>query len=376
MKGHRILHCIPTMKGGGAERQLCYLSAGLTQIGWEVHVALHSGGENMVRLKESGATIHQLESRGNYDPFLLYKLLRLADQIGPDLIQTWLTQMDLLGGATALVRDMPWILSERSSALGYPSTAKNLLRCRVARRAAAIVCNSTAGKLYWDPDGESEVPLYVIPNAIPVDEIDRTPPASVVLPESRGPAKVILYAGRFDRPKNVMNLVRALERVADQMQAVALLCGDGPLKSEVVRYVADRKLSKHVIVKGYEPNIWGLMKRADVFVSVSLIEGQPNAVLEAMASGCPLIVSNIPEHRDFLDDDAAVFVNPNDPAAIANAIVAALSDHAGSKMRANAAWERSKQWSTGIMAQEYERVYMGILGTRRDRIRVRVWTSH
>jgi glycosyltransferase involved in cell wall biosynthesis len=50
------------------------------------------------------------------------------------------------------------------------------------------------------------------------------------------------------------------------------------------------------------------MKTVRVLVSTSVFEGQPNAVLEAMACGCPLVVSDIAAHREFLDDETAAIV--------------------------------------------------------------------
>jgi len=62
------------------------------------------------------------------------------------------------------------------------------------------------------------------------------------------------------------------------------------------------------------------MKTASVSVSVSHVEGMPNAVIEAMAARCPLVVSEIPQHREILDDASARFVPLDDARATADAI--------------------------------------------------------
>src|SRR5262249_15075384 len=105
----RILHCIPSMGGGGAERHLACLAAGLIQMGWEVHVALLSGGPNLDRLQASGAMIHQMSCTSNYDPGIAWQLRRILHTIRPVLTQTWLPQMDILGGILSLMSGIPWI---------------------------------------------------------------------------------------------------------------------------------------------------------------------------------------------------------------------------------------------------------------------------
>ena len=64
----RVLHCIPSLLGGGAERQLCYLAAGLARRGHEVHVAFQQDGPNFPLLQESGATLHRVPARRSFDP--------------------------------------------------------------------------------------------------------------------------------------------------------------------------------------------------------------------------------------------------------------------------------------------------------------------
>src|SRR5918993_402699 len=142
----RILYCIPSMEGGGTERQVTYLARELVRDGCEVHVALNRGGQNLDTLEASGATVHRLGPLSNHDPRIFLRLRQLIRVIEPDVSQCWLLQMELLGGLASMSCRVPWIFSERSSAQAYPPTAKHALRIRIAAFAAAIVSNSEAGE--------------------------------------------------------------------------------------------------------------------------------------------------------------------------------------------------------------------------------------
>jgi glycosyltransferase involved in cell wall biosynthesis len=197
------------MGGGGAERQLAYLAGELTRFGWDVHVALVSGGPNLERLRASGATVHRLRARGNYDPRILLQLVRTVGRIEPDLMQLWVLQMEVLGAIAAQRKRVPWILSERCSEPAYPPTVKHRLRTWMATGASAVISNSAGGDSYWQKRLKGSVPRYIIPNALPLTEIDRT---SAVGPETTGLApntKVVLFAGRLTGQKDPETFVRA-----------------------------------------------------------------------------------------------------------------------------------------------------------------------
>src|SRR5687768_14057109 len=115
----RVLHLIPSLGGGGAERQIAYLARGLSERGGDVHVGILRGGANLERLESTGATVHWIRSSGNYDPFLLPRTVSLIRRVRPDVVQTWLTQMDVVGGLAALIVGKRWIVSERSSGEHY-----------------------------------------------------------------------------------------------------------------------------------------------------------------------------------------------------------------------------------------------------------------
>ena len=346
----RVLHLIPSLGGGGAERQIGYLARGLAERGGDVHVGILRGGANLERLERTGATVHWIRANGNYDPFLLPRTISLIRRVRPDVVQTWLTQMDVVGGLAALIAGRRWIVSERSSGAHYPRDARHAMRRLIGRFADAIVANSKGGLSFWT---KTKATKFVVPNAVPLEEIDAAPREEIDV----GDAKVILYAGRLDEEKNLPNLIDALAEAMRDRNAVALFCGEGPLEAAVRARIEQRGLSGRVRILGFTDRLWGLMKRADVLVAVSWFEGHPNVVLEAAAAGCPLVVSDIAAHRDVLDDEAAAFVPPSDASAIAAAIGRSLDDPAAARERARRARDTVAAFSIPAAAESYLRVY-------------------
>jgi glycosyltransferase involved in cell wall biosynthesis len=353
------------MAGGGAERQLTYLASEFVRCGWDVHIALLHGGPNLPRLTASGAVVHRVPGLTNYDPRILFRLVRIIRTVKPDVIQCWLLQMELLGGLAALLTRTPWVFSERASEEAYPRTLKIWLRRKIAWWATAIVSNSRAGDKYWESRTRKNAKRYIIPNALPLDEIANAARADATdEPTERGP--LLLNAGRFESQKNFDAFIRAIHLVRLERPVRALCCGEGSLRGTFERLIGELGLTEHASLAGYTPNLWGLMKRADVFVSTSWFEGSPNVVLEAMACGCPLVVSDIPTHREILNEATTAFVDPHSPRQIADTIVAVLNDREGAARRAKLARLEVGRYSLSAVARQYAQVY-GEISTRDDR---------
>ena len=350
----RILHLIPTLGGGGAERQLGVLAAGLRDHGCEVHVGFVKEGANLARLEAAGARLHRIPTRGNHDPLLLPRLVRLIRKVRPDVVQTWLTQMDVAGGLAALLTRRPWIVSERTHKIYYPRDAKHGLRRQLGRFADAVVANSPGGVEYWDG---VRVEKVIIPNALPLEEIAAAPRDE----SDFGAAEVVLFVGRFDPAKNLDNLVDALAQVVRERDAVAVLCGEGPLESDLRARIARAGVADRVRLLGFTDRVWSLMKRADVLVAASWFEGHPNVVMEAAACGCPLVLSDIPAHRHCFGDDAALFSDPSDPAGLAAAIRQTLEDRAAASGRAGRARAVASALSVDSAAKSYLRAYEKVI---------------
>ncbi len=361
----RILYTIPTLAHGGAERQLSYLAAELSAWGHEVHVASSRGGPNLARMVSAGVEWHHLGGDSHRDPANFYRLLRLMRKLRPDVVQTTLTPMDIMGGAAALLTRARWVLRESSSAPLYAAGLRHRVRRSLARMADAVASNSAGGDAYWRA-AKAAPALHVIPNAIPFGEITAGARGGRATEGGVGTgAKVVLYAGRMDKGKNVESVIAALARVAAaEVPFVALMCGDGPRRPHLERMAREMGIGDRVVFKGYVDNLWDLMRRADAFVSLSRFEGCPNVVLEAMACGCPVVVSDIPAHREMLDERSARFAAPDDTAKAAAELKATLMFGDGG--RARVARARTAGRPVEAMARLYEQLYLNLLGETRD----------
>lgn len=366
----RILHCIPTMSGGGAEKQLCYLADGLVRRGHEVHVGLLSDdGVHGPRLRASGAAIHCIGEFGSLDPRGMIAVAGLIRTVRPDIVQTWLTRMDLWGGLTARALGVPWIFCERSSRRERMANLRDRVSRAQVRHAAAVVCNSVDSADTWRAALDERAQVEFIPNAVPVEEIQATAPiprSELGVPDA-GP--LIVYAGKLSHGiKNVIRLTEALCDVFDERPDVhAVFCGEGEQEPEVRAILGRRGHTSRLRLLGFRSDVIKILRAGDVFVSPSNFEGRPNTVGEAMACGLPLVLSDISSHREFVPADAAWFFHPARTQEIAERLRQCLDDPAERAARVARALAHARGFSVEAMARSYESVYERILRAPRGR---------
>ncbi|MDQ6717718.1 MAG: glycosyltransferase family 4 protein [Gemmatimonadota bacterium] len=353
----RILHLIPTLENGGAERQLAILAGAQRRAGHDVAVGVLRGGPNEERLEEQGVPVHRISSNGHYDPRLIASATMLVRRLRPNVVQTWLPLMDVVGAVATRLTRTPWVIAERSNAEAYVRFNDRALRLPVGRFADAVVANSEGGKAVWE--GRLRGPVAVVGNVVPRNEIDAALPAELSSLGIAPGTPVILFVGRLSWEKNINVLMDALSRVVQKSGATALVCGTGPLQSVVDHAVAAS--GGRIKYLGERTDVWRLMKAATLLVAPSVFEGNPTVVIEAAAAGCPLLISDIDAHRRILTDDSAAFVEVADAPALASAIERALSDREGSASRAKKAAELLGRLTPDAAAKQYDAVYHSIL---------------
>jgi len=332
----------------------------LPRYGWEVHVASLRGGVFEEELAPS-TIVHRIPCRGERDPRIPFRLAALIGRLRPLLVQTWLTLMDIHGGLAALSRHMTWIATERNSALAYQVRLTNLARALLLPHADALVANSRGGLEIWKRFGARQV-QRIIPNAIGIrDCAGAALPAGIDVDDE---VPLIVSAGRLSPEKGLRALLRAIAEVRREVPAVAVICGEGPMLDELQATARALSLNGAVIFAGHVKDVAALLRRADVYVSISRVEGSPNAVLEALACGTPLVVSDIPAHRELLDETTARLVAGDDAAAVAAAIVDCLRDREAARSRAAEALRRTALWPPEVVAGEYDALYRQLLAAK------------
>jgi len=354
------------MLNGGSQRQLAYLAREQARRDGQVAVAFGQDGPISSLLSGGGVEVLRFAERRSLDARLVIEARRFVRHFRPDIIQTWLPQMDVVGGIAARWARVPWILSERSSAVAYDRNVKNWLRERVANGATAIVANSGGGLAFWKGRVSERVARHVIPNIVPVQEIDGTTPVEDAASGLTPGGRLILSVASFSPLKNVPNVVKAIGLLSGRIDYKAFLCGDGTHPESIEEAIRSAGIAHRVAVLGLRNDVWRWMRRANVLVSVSVVEGQPNAVLEAMAAGCPVVLSDIPAHREIADEACAVFVDPKSVESIAEGIAATLEDEPAARARAARARDRVLRLSAGDAASRFEEVYRSARPGKRD----------
>jgi glycosyltransferase involved in cell wall biosynthesis len=117
--------------------------------------------------------------------------------------------------------------------------------------------------------------------------------AKLGLPDNK---RLFIFAGPLIPRKDPILLIKVLKLRASKDDALVML-GDGPLLPKCKELAAD---VDNIFLPGEKSNILEYLNVADCFVSASYAEGLPNAVLEALACGLPVLLSDIPSHREIL----------------------------------------------------------------------------
>lgn len=349
----RVLNVISSLGAGGAERQLSILAAALARGGLKVAVGYQTGGPNLERLQDSQAKLYKLPERRSHDPRQLFDIASIVKDFCPDIIHTWLLKMDVLGGVIAKLTGLKHILSERTSAYAYSSVDTELfVRATIGRRADAIVANSRGGLEYWErlkPRGKT----YLIRNAVAPLEL-RIPKDTLGLSNTN----ILVAASRLTPGKNLAVVVQAFAAALVQLpKHHAVIFGDGPEREQTAALIHATGFADRFHLAGYTDCLPWWLSRADVFVSASLLEGNPNVVIEAAQCGCPMVLSDIPAHREFVASDHARFVPCDNSSAFGKAIVDLATNRVSAAIISKNAQSIIQGLQVENIALEYARVY-------------------
>jgi glycosyltransferase involved in cell wall biosynthesis len=167
-----------------------------------------------------------------------------------------------------------------------------------------------------------------------------------------GKPPVILGAGRLHPQKDFATLIRAFAKVREKRSAHLVIIGGEPKqKQELEALIQELKLEQDAQLFGFADNPYAYMSKAAVFALSSRYEGFGNVLVEAMATGTPVVSTDCESGpAEILENGKyGKLVPVNDPEALANAIIETLD----SSIASGILQERAQGFTTGKIAQEY-----------------------
>jgi glycosyltransferase involved in cell wall biosynthesis len=364
-----ILYVITDLKVGGVPLHLLRLAGAMMARGYRCAVVSLSAEMPLAgRFREAGVEVHGCEGRGGWDISVIGRLARIIKETRPGMVHSLLFHANVAARRAA-----------RKVGLPTDRVICEIQTVEVERRWHLLVDRWThRGCRFTIGNSPSVIEHLAVKAGIPRDRlrlvcggIDRGPLREAV-PIGRaalgvaGDLPIVLWAGRLDPVKGLSILVEAFRSVIADCDAYLLLAGEGPLREALDRQIMDRGLTERVHLLGARDDIPGLLKAADVFVFPSRTEGLPNALLEAMAAGCPIVATDVPGCRDLVTDgDTGLLVPYDDTEALSGAITGLLRDRElATRLGRRAREVAGSEWNIERTWEGYAAIYESILGSR------------
>ncbi len=319
--------------------------------------------------RESGCPVEVIHEAGLYDRSVIANLSRLVDRLQPDIVQTHAVKSHFLARCASLPKKAPWVAFHH----GYTWPA---LRARLynqldrwsLRTARKVLTVSLPFRDELVARGVNQDRIEIIHNAIPPDwgRRFRQPDQAGALRAKLGideDRNVILIVGRLSREKDHLTLLDAVAQLPSELRPHLVIVGEGPERPRIEECITSLNLASSVTLTGQQASAEPFYGIAQVAVLSSLSEGSPNALLEAMAAGVPVVatrVGGIPEivsHRE-----SALLLEPGDAVSMRDSLAAVLQDSTLADHLVTHAHERIvKEHSPEARAAKWVHVYRALL---------------
>jgi glycosyltransferase involved in cell wall biosynthesis len=365
-----VLFPINELTVGGAEQQLLELVKLLDKQRFEpIVLSLTPGGPLEPEFRAvPGVEVISLKRKGRYDFTCIFSIARIIRSRKVDIVQPYLTPANLFGLLAGIMCRTPVKIMTRrpgikpkNASFGYSFYfwAEMLL----ARFVDMVVPNSEAGREYMTGQGVRREHIRVIPNGVNLARLNN---GHLPLGEARQKiglpphSKVVGTVGRLATKNAHTILLQAAPLVRNAVPDVRFaIVGGGPLRNSLESQAQELGISSSVIFFGEHRDIGAYFATFDVAVLTSQIEGCSNSLIEAMASGKPVVATDVDGNREIINHgENGLLVPFGNPTAVAEAILALLSDpEAAGAMGQRAKETVGRKFGLEEMVRQYESLY-------------------
>ncbi|MGC9454361.1 MAG: glycosyltransferase [Phycisphaerae bacterium] len=373
MRKLRICQLITELGPAGAERCVYELARRLDRDRFDVQVASLRGGVVADWLRDAGVKTTSLGVRGRWDLLAMRRLVHLLRTERIDLLHTHLFHADLVGRPAAQMANVPrlvhtvHVIERRFRPWQYA----------YARFAAGwcdrIVAVSQSVRRYHRlRSGLPEWRYNVIPNGIDAEayaadaDLRREFRRRLRIP----PEEVLLaFVGRLDRQKGIDTLLAAISHLGARGRPVSVvIAGDGPKRFIVENFIAHGEGGRSTRWLGFVEDVQPVLSAADIFLMPSRWEGFGLAAAEAMAAGLPVIATDLPPLREFIEHGrTGLLIEPENAVALTDAIEKLLGDAELRRRLGREAGEYARgAFSIDANVRAHERLYEQVAGDLRQ----------
>jgi len=329
LRADRILLVLPSLERGGGERVMLQLARSFLAAGREVHLAVLLGGGPLRGEVPDAAMLHELIPAGHARGFSLAwqvfpELVSLMRATQPDAVLSTMTGTNLLtvlACRRSRVRAR-LVLREASSLINARGFFKQMAMRWLYRRAAMIVAVSQGVAEDLRGLGIPDDQIRVIHNPVHRDRLRYLAGIGPVLPGLEG-APYVIALGRLTKAKDYPTLLRAYAASKLRHSHRLVIVGEGEERAKLEVVVRQLGITERVLFSGALANPYRVLAGASLLVLSSRWEGYPNALLEALALGVPVVATDCPHGpRELLEDERHGRLVPiGDPRALAQAMV-------------------------------------------------------
>jgi glycosyltransferase involved in cell wall biosynthesis len=364
----RVFHLITRLLKGGAEAKTMATVLGLEEYEFTVGYGLSYNQDQVDRLDAAGIETKRFPLIRHYNPVTtlpaVVSLARYLRREEFDIVHTHSTEAGIIGRFAAAIAGVPNIVhtvhgvpfaDDRNAALN-----RFVLACerRAANYTDCIVTNADViADKYLEREIGTRNQYTTIYSGVELDAFQDATPADD-LPGSR---PRVVMVGRLADGKGHSILLDAIESIRD-MEGSVCVVGDGPLYDDLGQEIADRGLADSVFLTGFRDDVPRVLAASDVLVLPSFREGTPRVITEAMASGLPVVatdIAGIPEQ--VVDGESGYLIPTGDPEALADRLETLLSDPELCKRMGVCGQQRADRFSVEAMLEDLNALYQDLL---------------